>query len=67
MQWMQKFYDIEDDKNPLNKKIILRNTKRSKDTNRLNKISINLIMCWKYKNKDAKNNVCIDKIDCIYL
>ena len=49
MQEKQKFYDIEDDQNPLNKKITQKNQSVVKDTNKSYriKISINLIICWK--------------------
>ena len=62
MQGMQKFHDIEDDKNPLTKKITQRKKWVVKDANKSNrvKISINWIICWKCNNKDSKNNVCID-------
>ena len=59
---MQKFYDIEDDKNPLAKKITQRKQRVVKDVKKSNriKISINWTICWKCNNKYAKNNVCID-------
>ena len=59
---MQKFYDIEDDKNSLTKKITQRKQSVVKDAKKSNriKISINWIICWVCNNKDARNNVCID-------
>ena len=62
IQGIQNFYDIEDDKNPLTKKITLRKQSVVKDVNKSNriKISINWIICWKCNYKDAKNNLCMD-------
>ena len=53
---MQKFYDIEDDKNSLTKKITQRKQSVVKDAKKSNgiKISINWIICWVCNNKDAK-------------
>ena len=44
MQGKRKFYDIEDDKNPLTKKILQRNQSIVKDANRSNRIKISMFI-----------------------